>query len=210
MASKLALYNDALLALGQERLSALTDVGVGRYALDDAYDKELRWCLARGFWNFAMRSVLINSDAGIAPAFGYEYAFGKPDDFVRLYGLSAEETMQNPLLDFVDEAGYWFAHVDPLYGKYVSSHANYGGDLSLWPETYADFVALRLACKTAKRITGSEPSDELKSDLKRALATAGSVDAMDEPPKFPPTGSWANSRGGGFMRNRSRWDGSFR
>lgn len=196
MTDKLALYNDALLVLGQERLgtSGLAEASTARYALDDAYDKALKYCLEQGFWNVAMRSVMMNAAASIEPAFGYQYAFTKPPDFVRLYTLSAEETLRIPLLEFVDEVGYWFANSDPLYGKFVSSHTSYGLDLSIWPETFADYVAKRLAGKTCKRITGSDQSEEMKRDEKRALSDARSKDAMNEPPGFPPAGSWVTSR----------------
>ena len=205
MASKLGLYNGALLTLGQERLANLAEASTARRALDDAYDQTLDFCLEQGFWNFAMRAIQADSSASVTPTFGYTFAFTKPDDFVRLHTMSAEPTMREPLLDFVDEPNFWFANVDPLYAKYVSDSANYGGDLSLWPETFTDYVEKRLAVRTCKRITGSDPSDELKKDEKRALASARSKDAMNEPPGFPPRGSWANSRSlGSGLNSTSR------
>lgn len=204
--TKLALYNDAMRKLGHERLASLAEASTARYALDDVYDSNLSFCLEAGFWNFAMRAVQIDSSASVTPTFGYTYAFTKPSDFVRLYKMSAEETMLTALNDFVDEPNYWFANPDPLFVKYVSSDTAYGADLSIWPATFSEFMALRLAVETCKRITGSAPSEEMKRDLKRAKADALSKDAMNEPPGRMPEGSWVSSRGGDV--NRSRWDGS--
>jgi hypothetical protein len=204
VATKLALYNDALLALGQERLATTADAVSARYALDDAYDKALAWCLEQGYWNFAMRAVELTSTPSIDPAFGFTYAVTKPDDWVRSHSISASETFDPPLLQYNDENGLWYVNVDPLFVRYVSNDTDYGLDLSLWPETFANYVALRLAVKTCKRITGTNPDDAMFKQEKRALADARSKDAMNEPPGFPPRGTWVSSRRHGS--SSTRWD----
>lgn len=207
MTTKLALYNDALLILGEEKLASLSEARAPRYALDDAYDAALRYCLEQGFWNFAMRAVQADSSASVTPTFGYTYAFTKPDDWIRTYRVGDNEQIDPFLEDYVDEPNYWFANCDPLYVKYVSSDTAYGLDLSIWPETFADYVAHYLAKRTCRRITGSHPSDDLIRDERRARADARSKDAMNEPPGRPPTGSWVTSRGSTV--DRSRWNRSF-
>ena len=194
MASKLSLYNDALLILGDRKLASLAEGRDARRALDDAYDQALAYCLEKGFWNFAMRSVQVDSSASVVPTFGYQFAFTKPSDLRRVHSVSANETMDPPLLEYVDETNYWYANSDPLFVRYISDDLAYGGDLSLWPETYANYVAHRLAFRTCNRITGKAPGDDIRVDLKRALSDARSKDAMDEPPGFPPKGSWVRSR----------------
>lgn len=201
MTSKLSLYNSALLILGERKLASLAEAREPRRALDDAWDDGVAYCIEGGFWNFAMRAVQIDSSASVTPTFGYTYAFTKPQDFVRLYSYGSTETFDPPLLTVVDEPNYWYANVDPLYVKYVSNDTAYGMDLSLWSESFAEYVANRLAVKTCKRITGAFPSDDLKKDEKRALAIARSKDAMDEPTGFPPRGLWVSSRLGGRDRN---------
>jgi hypothetical protein len=198
VASKLGLYNDALLILGERKLSSLAEAREPRRALDDAYDSVVGYCLERGFWNFAMRAIQADSSASVTPTFGFNYAFAKPSDFVRLHSFGGTETFDPPLMEIVDEPNYWYANVDPLFVRYVSNDTAYGLDLSLWSETFADYVANRLAVKTCKRITGKAPDEDMKRDEKRARAVALSKDAMDEPPGFPPRGSWANSRLGSF------------
>lgn len=204
MASKIGLYNGALLILGERKISSLSEAREPRRALDDAYDNVTAYCLEQGFWNWAMRAVQIDSSASVTPTFGYSYAFTKPTDYIRMYRQSAYETLEPPLLEIVDEPNYWYANCDPLYVKYVSNSTAYGMDLSLWPETFAEYVSLRMALKTCKRITGSFPNAELIAAEKKSRVDARGKDAMNEPPGFPPRGSWVRSRGGGFLSGTSR------
>lgn len=207
MATKLGLYNDALIHLGERKLASLAEAREPRRALDDVYDSTLAYCLSRGFWNFAMRTAQVDSDAGVEPQFGYTYAFDKPSDWVRTYNISTDEYLSYPLLRVVDEAGYWYADVDPIWVKYVSNGVTYGMDLGNWPAAFAEYVAIRLAHRICARVTGSnETVGELMKLEKRQLAIARSEDAMNEPPGIPPTSSWANSRGGSYPR-RDRWNG---
>lgn len=205
MTSKLAVYNAALLILGERNLSSLSEAREPRRALDDAWDTGVNYCLEAGFWNFAMRAIRTDASALVTPEFGYTHAFDKPDDFRRLHSFGSTATFDPPLMDIVDEPNYWFANVDPLYVRYVSSDAAYGLDLSLWPATFEDYVAHRLAVKTCKRITGKSPDTDLFNAEKRAQAIARSKDAMDEPVGFPPRGTWVNSRLGSWSdRNTTR------
>lgn len=210
MASKLGLYNQALGHLEERKLASLTEGREARRVLDDYWDTVVKYCLEQGFWNFAMRAIQSDSSTSISPTFGYSYAFSKPSDWVRTLSVSTSETFNPPLLDYVDEPNIWYANCDPLFVKYVSNDNAYGMDLSIWPETFAYYVSLRLARLSCKRITSSDSlKNSLATDEKGAKADALSKDAMNEPPGFPPTGSWVNSRSGGYSR-RDRWDGSFR
>lgn len=201
MASKLGSYNSALLILGERRLASLAEAREPRRALDDAWDDVVAYCLENGFWNFAMRAIQADSSASVTPAFGYQYATAKPEDFVRLYSFGSTATFDPPLLDIVDEPNYWYSNTDPLYVKYVSNDTAYGMDLSLWSESFANYVANRLAVKTCRRVTGKFPDETMKKDEKTAMAVARSKDAMDEPVGFPPRGTWTTSRLGGRDRN---------
>ena len=199
------VYNEALRLLGERRLTSTSEARDARYHLDDAYGRAKLYCLEQGLWNFAMRSAQLDASDSVEPSFGYRYAFTKPSDWVRTYVISASEELQPPLLRYNDESGYWYADVDPLYIKYVSNDTSYGLDLTLWPETYAYYVSCRLAVMAGPSIcTLSETkTDELLGKEKRARVDARSKDAMNEPPAFPPSGSWASARGSG-LRNKPR------
>lgn len=210
MASKLSVYNGALRLLGERRLASLTEDRSSRYEIDAAYDDVLADCLEGGYWNFAMRSVEAEPDDDAAPQFGYTYAYSKPDDWVRTYTISANERFEPPLEDYQDENGYWFCDVEPLYIRYVSNDTDWGGNLGGWPRSFASYVEATLAVAVCLQITSSsEKLAEAMKVQKRAKTHAKANDAMNEPSRPLATGSWVNSRDGGTLRLRSRWNGRF-
>lgn len=208
MATQLAVYQEALEHLGERPLASLSEDREPRRALDAAWDTTLTYCLEQGFWNWAMRSVEIEPEPAIEPAFGYQAAFSKPTDWLRTYVVSANDTFDPPLPDFIDENGYWMADTDLLYVRYVSNSTDFGLNLTLWPTTFSTYVALRLARRIARRITNSS---EMLGDLvkleARAKIDAMSKDAMNEGTRKPPPGTWVTSRGRGTTN--SRWNGRF-
>lgn len=202
MATRLTLYNEALRILGERRLTSATEARDHRYHLDDAYDTATAHCLEGGFWNFAMRAVEIDAEA-TDPEFGFSFMFVKPDDWVRSYIVSPNAALDIWMEPLNDEAGYWFANVDPLYAKYVSNNAGYGMALASWPQTFADYVSARLALQVCPTVSSgsAEKLDNLMKIEKRALITARAKDAMNEPPGRSPRGTWANARGWGRGNN---------
>jgi hypothetical protein len=207
MASKLGQYQRALRYLNERKLSSLTEDREPRRVLDDAWDDAVEECIEQGFWKFAIRSVQLTYDSSVDPAFGFNYAFEKPDDWVRTFNISEEETFTVPLLNYQDEAGYWWANSTSIYVRYVSNDASYGLNIGEWPTSFAKYQALHLALESAERIPAfsTERLALLEKKEKKALLDARSKDAMNEPPRFPPKGSWASSRGSSL--NRSRWNG---
>jgi hypothetical protein len=195
MASKLGVYNSALLLLSSRSLTALTDDTANRRYLDAAYADAVALCIEAAYWTWAMRTSQIDKSVSVVPTFGLANAFAKPTDWVRTYRISDNEMMQAPVFDLVDEGGYWYSDADPLYVKYVSNDATYGNNLSLWTATFADYVAARLALKACISITGSDSKlDDLVKYEKSALQKAADKDAMNEPPAFPARGSWVSAR----------------
>lgn len=195
MTSKLSIFNSCLLHLEERGLSTLSETGPRKTALDDAWSDTVAYCIEAGYWTFAMRTNQIYKNDSATPGFGPANSFTKPSDWVRTYRISDTENLETPLLDLIDEGGVWYSNSDPLYVKYVSNDASYGNDMSLWPSTFAEYVANRLAVKTCVRITGNGTRLDLLLKLEdRARRKAADKDAMNEPPTQPIRGSWANSR----------------
>lgn len=210
MTDRLSLYNGALVEhLGERRLADLSENREPRRVLDDIWDGgAVRYCLEQGYWNFAMRTVRIDYDPSIEPQFGHRRAFDRPDDFVRLAAISADEYFDAPLTAYRDEAGRWFADLDILYVRYVSDDPEYGMDLARWPQTFAQWVQAYLALKACARLTGSKVDKEsLKKDARRLLVDARSKDAMNEGARFLPPGGWTLARTAGSARRRDRHGG---
>lgn len=202
MTDKLTLYNLALGHLNEEKIASLAEQRKPRRALDDYWDQVLAYCLERKFWNFIYRTVQIDASATVTPAFGYKYAFTIPIDWIRTRKISTVETLNPPLTRVTEETGYWYADETPLYIQYNSRDPLYGLNLGIWPASFADYVALRLATQACNRITGKNdllqgPQGLLKREEK-AYKVAAANCAMNEAVGFAPTGSWVRSRRGGF------------
>ena len=209
MATKLAIYNGALRAIGDRRLASITEESQSRRECDDAYDDVVADCLEAGFWNFAMRTVELEASTDIVPEFGLTYAYEKPTDWVRTYKISANERFDPPLDEWNDEGSYIFCDIEPMYLRYVSNDTDAGMNLTLWPRSFTKFVELSLAEAISLNVNASETTREMVMKLKRkAKADALAKDAMNQAVEFPPTGTWVQSRLGS-MRVKSRWNGRF-
>lgn len=211
MATKLGAYNRALLEIKQRKLASLSDANVSRRTLDDHWDSVLAEMLGEGMWNWCTRGVAIEASTEVEPEFGFTYAVPIPDDFVRLVAISSNGDFWPTLDRYHIEGGYWNTFVSPLYVRYISDGAAYGGDLSLWPPDFERALILELACRIAPHLTqmGGDALDRLKRDAKRAVHNARSKDALDQAAERPPPGRLVNARaGGGNARRGGRglWD----
>lgn len=212
MTDKLTVYNMTLGHLLEEPVLSLEEPVAKRFALDTFWDQTVLECLEEGLWNFMLRTVQIDASTTLIPKFGWQYAFNIPVDWVRTTLVSTVETFTNPLLDFDEETGYWFANFTPLFIKYQSKDTLYGMDLGAWSANFAKYVSFQLAEYACGKITGKtallEGQNGISRRLKNARTKAKSNDAMNEPPGEIPTGTWARSRRG-FLRGIPAPGGSF-
>lgn len=201
MATQLSLYNGALLNIKERKLATLADNTEPRRVLDDVWAKTLSFCLEQGLWNFAVRSAKFTRETTFVASFGYANQIVKPNDFVRLNMLSTDDRFNTPLNRYTEEAGAWYTDQAIVYVSYISSHVDYGGNLARWPESFTSYVEWYLADKISGRLTGKDDKD-FKKNMRDALVSARSKDAMNEPTKFRPNGTWTTSRGGGGRGDR--------
>lgn len=204
MATKLGLYNAALRHLGEAPLASVSENRASRRTLDAAYaDDFVKAVLEAGQWNFASRAVELTYEPSISPTFGYSRAFTQPDDYVRIMAISADEFFTVPLLEYSEEAEHWFCDHDTLYVKYVSNDASYGANLGAWPATFTVYAGFYLAEKVAPTINESKLGDVVKL-CEKAKRDALSKDAMGDPARFLPMGTWTAAALGNARIRRSR------
>lgn len=208
MTDRLSLYNGALRMLGERRLASLSENRQPRRDLDEAWaGGAVDYCLEAGQWKFAIRSAAIDYSPSVAPStdLNFRYAFDKPADCKRLVGVYSDGTMTQPHRDYREEAGFWLSNQERLFVRFVSNDPMYGNDLSLWPARFVKFVEAHLAAETALSIKGDRASmeDMLSLRDKKFLPDALSNDAMQDPSKSLPTGSWVQARFGGGSYRRS-------
>lgn len=202
--TRLQLYNNALQLCGERPLADLTEDREPKRNLDQVFNSNgVDYCLERGQWWFAMRAVMIDYDPAISPSFGYQYAFTRPDDWISTSAVCSDEFFRVPLIGHTFEMSEWYAAITPVYIRYVSNHANFGGDMSIWPATFADYVAANWAGKIIGKIAGD------KSDQKAALFgppgrglifqrlhEARAAAALTQPTMLIAQGNWSRARMG--------------
>lgn len=202
MATKLGLFNAALMEIGDYALDDTGEPVAAARALVSVYDRVLADCLSAGSWNFAMETIKADADTGVTPEFGFTEVFAKPSDWVRTIGVSQDEYFSFPLLHYYDDVNYWSADNTPIYIRYVSNDTGLGLELTRWPAAFTRYVELELAHRSCLRINQSGSlKDAIGKERDRARKMALNQDAMNEAqPKFPPPSGWTMSRGGRTAR----------
>jgi hypothetical protein len=202
--TKLSIANGAMRLLKERHLtqSELTNGSREPARLFNAVwdDGGVRACLEAGQWKFAKRSAMLDASPSVEPEFGFQYAFDKPTDCARTIGVWQDAACSTPLNDYRDEAGFWLANQETIYVSYVSDDAEFGADYSLWPQSFLLFAQAHFAWLIAGPMTDS--GQEIEALRKRLLSDALSKDAMSDPTKFLPAGSWVNARRAGGTRWR--------
>lgn len=201
--SQLDLYNRALEILGERSLASLTENREPRRILDAIWPSVVNFCLNEGCWKFALRSSQMIADPSIAPIFGYKSGWMMPADWVRTVKVCSDEYLTEPMTRYSIEGGVFFCDYNYTFVQYVSNDPAHGGNLNLWSESFAQYVACYMATRACKRITQSETElqrltgPQGKSGLLRTLLLdARSKDAMELPTQFLPRGAWAVARTG--------------
>lgn len=204
MTTKLQVYNNILLNLGERKLASLTENRKSRRVLDQLWDSDfLTGCLEAGLWNFATRTIQSEYSPSVEPDFGFRYAHDKPTDWIRTSAISVSDYFSEPMLGYNDESGYWFTDHETIFVRYISEDAEYGLDLSKWPESFTSYVELEGAARIAKSITQSDSeTTRLEKRAEKALRSAKNKDAMNDPARYSPLGSWARSRLGAGSNRR--------
>lgn len=200
---KLKIYNGALSIIGERQLASLTEERESRRQLDLIWDDDgVIGCLEAGQWYFAMRSQKITYDPSIQPDWGYQFVFDVPSDHVRTCALCQDEFFSTPLLEYKEEANFWYANLQTIYVRFVSSDTSYGLDMSLWPASFVQFVKADFASQIVLKISADKDKQkEAVAWRALQLKEAKSLAAMADATIFPAQGGWSRARQG----NRRGW-----
>lgn len=181
--AKLDLYNRALGLLGCRRLASLSEDREPNRALESVYSTVLDACLRQGIWIFALRSAAASSTTLPTVTFGYTNAFTRPSDCIFTYLVGTTVSLKPPILDYVEVNGLYLASSATLYVRYTSNDAAFGGDLTRWGVTYAEYVAHYLAANVGYRLTRNTDlvtllfarSEELLMDARMQEAVTSAI-----------------------------------
>lgn len=196
MATKLQVWKQALIHLGQATITTLTDDVEARYVFDTAWDGVVEEAFNEGDWNFAKKSGALVASATGTVAPGWTYVWDYPTDYLRTLAVSQYAGFRDPFREYLDEGGFLHSNTTPIYLRYISDDKM--DSVEDWPTMFWRYVAMKLAHETCDRITnGATTQDRLEARLQKALRQAKSVDARNENNKVIYPGSWLRSRRSG-------------
>lgn len=202
--SQLSLYNGALRLLGERKLGSLAEAREPQRILTDIWtdgNGAIQAMLEKGFWKFATRSAQLNYSPSITPPFGYKFAFNKSTDWVRTMAVCSDPYFNQPLTMYDDEAGFLYSDYTTIYVKFVSNDPSYGLNWSIWTQAFIEYFESYLAWRSAFRITLSKEKElKVEKTMDKLGIRARSLDALDGPTKFSPSGSWTGARRGSTSR----------
>lgn len=207
MADKLGIYNEALQThLDTKPLLTLSDARSERRALDAVWASALAFMTEQGMWNHATRTAQLFPSETMVPQFGYQNAYEKPDDYVRLTAIADNEWLRPTLSDYKEEGDFFFADIDDLHVSYVSNDATLGSDPGKWGASFATAFAAELAFRGAGGIKplSSTDKDLLFKIKRRLLINALAKDCVNQAVAELPVGRLVRSRGGLSGNNRMR------
>lgn len=199
MSSQLFIYNEALFHLGERNLASLSENREPKRVLDFFWNDVVSYCLSQGLWRFARRTVQQDASTTIVPAFGFNFAFEYPNDWIRTQIVSTSPDLDPPLLQYRDENNFIYCNATPLFWSYISADSQYGMNIGGWPENFVDYVVFRLAARACMRIANDKDlRKELVGEENKARRTAKANEAENDPPGLPPVSIWARARRGAF------------
>jgi len=194
----LKVYNDALLIMGLDEITATTDDSNRRTKLDRSLDAGIVATLLEDIgWTFALTSVKSQYDASLEPDWGYKRVHAKPSDMHRIDGLFQDEYMSHPLKAYKDEGDYFYMDDDDFYLQYVSD--DWLINPSSWPTFFKRLVAAKMAYDTAPSLVSEGANvDHATEVYAKRESVAKSNDAISSPPRMISNGRWSSAR---FRRN---------
>lgn len=198
MASVIDVANRALTKLGSARITSLDDDVKAARSINSCFYDILDAELRKNRWSFAMKrdSLAALSDA---PAFGFDYQYQLPSDFIRLDMLDdryPDVVMDNYIntetAEYQVENGKILANIAaPLKIRYVYRCL----DPNLWDPLFREALACKIASEICEDLTQSDSKRQLAlKEYSIAVTDAVKANAIERPPQQQPDNQFIISR----------------
>jgi len=180
MASKISIYNAVSVQFGKGQINSITESGNSSdvaIILNGLWDMERDSLLREGYWNCAMKRVVLAS-TGSAPLFRYSSRYPLPSDFIRLYSIGDYYVGDGTYDCFAMESGAILANGTALPIQYIFRNDS----VETWDSKLVELMTTRLMWKSCYAITKStSKEDALQQRYERQAQIARAVDAQENP-----------------------------
>lgn len=185
MASIVDICNRALIAIGADTITALTDGSNNAHACNDVYESARDELLRLHPWNFAVARSRLGRLAE-APVFGFRFAYQLPSDWIRTLSVHGDDT-GGVTVAYRQEGRTLHADAAALYLRYICRVS----DPNRMDPLFRTALSLRIALDVTDRVSHSESKvARVARQFERALRAAKAVDSQEDRPDALPTPSW--------------------
>lgn len=198
MASQVEICNRALIKLGANTITSISDNSKSARVLSALWDSVRRTELSKRYWNFAIARTSLAALA-TAPSWGFANAYQLPNDFLKLVQVS-DLYVAPGLSDYRtgDESPYAIESrtlatdfAAPLKLRYIQDVTDTGS----FDVQFIEVMASKLAYEACYAITQSRDGQRMANeDYQTALAEAARSNAVARPPAEIPDDSWVLGR----------------
>jgi hypothetical protein len=184
--SKVSICNNALLLIGCNPITSLTDGNKAANACNLVFDRTLDTLLRMHLWNFAVTRATLASETA-TPAFGYAYSYPLPADYIRIVGLEDTNTQ------YKIERGKLLTDANVVNVVYISRIE----DVTKYDPLFVEAFILMLAMNLSYILIGSHQRiGSLKEEFERKLFLAKQVDGQEDTPDQLQAETFLNARYG--------------
>lgn len=175
MASAVSICSNALLLLGANPISSLTENNDRARVCNSLFEVIRDDVIRSHFWNCCIKRVAIAPDS-TSPAYDYSYQYTLPTDWLRNMSVG----QYGSEVDYRCEGRKILCDESTLYLKYIYRNE----DVSTWDSALVNAMHHAVAARIAYPVTqsaslGQAMDQQLSMFMKRARA----IDGQDDPPE---------------------------
>lgn len=189
MSSPVEICSNALILVGAQPISSLSETSDRAILMSNLYDQIRRATLRRHLWNFAMTRVLLSPDV-TPPAFEWTAQFTLPSDCLRVVSLG--EIGEHP--DYTIEGRKILSNDASVKLGYVRDEE----DANVFDVMFCDALSANMAFAAAFPLTKSEALQKAMYQLySEKITEARTIDGVETPPGQIDDSYFLNARRSG-------------
>lgn len=178
------ICNSALIKVGAQRISALSDNTDRARLCQEQYDKNRQNLLVSHPWKFARARVALAADP-VAPEYGWAFKFELPTDCLRVWGTSTYPD------DWTTEGRFLLANTGSISINYIKDLT----DESLFTPSFAEALACMIAEDISYALTkNASLGENLTRKTRAAVAFARNQNGQEGVGDRVYADTWLNSR----------------
>lgn len=187
--SDLTICNSALIRLGVDPISSLSDNNKPARLCNEQYNKVRKVLLAEHNWNFATKRATLTPTVAV-PAYEFSFTYDLPVDFLRFISPQYPSECDS-VVDYQIEDGKILSNFSTFNFKYIYDVTN----TDKFSASFAELLSLKLAINLSFSLNQSTALlNSLRQEYEVVLRDARSIDGQENPAYQIVQDTFLNSR----------------